>query len=190
MFSCCWSSLAVTCCDHQNLFLNFLNNPSATTFSTCTILAVCVAITTGSRRCRHGVSVGKVGAAGSHLASGVFCAIRRSFTRPSARLVVQQPDEEVNVLHGQSQDLVFAEFFVRWVSRDEFAKFRKSSVYVLLPPAFSTISENTASQLLWRTFIEIQFKVCRRPSLHTSATEDPKASRRSKKRTVDERVRL
>lgn len=165
------------------------------------LLAVRVTATTGARRRRQhrhgvrGVSVftGRRAAVSQSFTSILLPALltlRRAFTHLVTRLVIQQLDEEVDVLHGEAQDLVLAELLVRRVGRDEFAKLRERTIYVLLPPAFAAVSEDTPSQLLRRTIIEIQFEVCGGPSLHTSVPEDPKAPRWSKERAADEGVCL
>lgn len=66
---------------------------------------------------------------------------------PPSILVLQEVGEEADVLHSQPQDLILAQLLVRGVSGDEFAELRKSPVYVLLPPTFTTVSEDAAYNL-------------------------------------------
>lgn len=73
-------------------------------------------------------------------------------------LVLQEVGEEADVLHGKSQDLVFAQLLVRRVSGDEFAKLRERTVYILLPPALTAVCENATHNLrlasCWRGWKE------------------------------------
>lgn len=126
------------------------------------LLAVRVAVAAGARRRHHGVHGVSVfarrGASVSQILAFVLPPIRtlrhtvrRAFARLIARLVVQQLDEEVDVLHGESQYLVLAELLVRRVGRDEFTELGESAVHVLLPPALTAVREDAPSQLLRRT---------------------------------------
>lgn len=66
---------------------------------------------------------------------------------PPSVLVLQQVGQEADVLHSEPQDLILAQLLVRGVSGDEFAKLRKRPVYVLLPPTFTTVGEDTTYNL-------------------------------------------
>lgn len=65
-------------------------------------------------------------------------------------LVVEQSDQEVDVLHSQTKDLVLAELLVGWVCGNELSQLRESAVHVLLSPALAAVGEDTASDFLWR----------------------------------------
>lgn len=67
---------------------------------------------------------------------------------PPSVLVLEEVGEEADVLHSQPEDLVLAELLVRRVRGDEFAELGERPVYILLPPAFTTISED-ATDNLW-----------------------------------------
>lgn len=66
-------------------------------------------------------------------------------------LVVEQLGQEVDVLHGQAQDLVLAEFLVGRVGGDELAQLREGAVDVLLPPPLPAVGENATDHLRVRT---------------------------------------
>ena len=57
-------------------------------------------------------------------------------------LVAQQLGQEVDVLHGQSEDLVLAELLVRRVGGDERAELGERPVHVLLSPALAAVRED------------------------------------------------
>lgn len=65
-------------------------------------------------------------------------------------LVVEQSDQEVDVLHSQTQDFILAELLVRWMCGNEFSQLGESPIYVLLPPALTAVGEDTASNFLRR----------------------------------------
>lgn len=66
---------------------------------------------------------------------------------PPSILVLQEVGEEADVLHSKPQDLVLAQLLVRRVSGDEFTELCKRSVYILLPPAFTAVREDTTYNL-------------------------------------------
>lgn len=66
---------------------------------------------------------------------------------PPSVLVLQEVGEEADVLHSKPQDLILAQLLVWGVSGDEFAKLCKCPVHVLLPPTFTTVSEDTTYNL-------------------------------------------
>lgn len=57
-------------------------------------------------------------------------------------LLLQHLHQEVNVAHGQSQDLILAQFLLRWMGRDELPELSKGSVDVVLAPALSCVGED------------------------------------------------
>lgn len=76
----------------------------------------------------------------------VCCAVNV----PPSVLVLQQVGEEADVFHSEPQDLILAQFLVRGVRGDEFTELSECPVYVLLPPAFTAVGEDTADNL-WLT---------------------------------------
>lgn len=60
----------------------------------------------------------------------------------SISLVLQQREQEGDVTHGQSQDLVLAQLLLRRMSRDELPEFRKRRVNALLTPALASVTED------------------------------------------------
>uniref|UniRef100_A0A3Q2Z3T2 Uncharacterized LOC109511090 n=1 Tax=Hippocampus comes TaxID=109280 RepID=A0A3Q2Z3T2_HIPCM len=70
---------------------------------------------------------------------------------PVLGLVVQQGDQEVDVLDGQSEDLVLAKLFVQWMRGDELPQLREGAVHVLLPPTLAGVGEDAAGNFLRRT---------------------------------------
>lgn len=66
---------------------------------------------------------------------------------PSSILVLQQVREEADVLHSEPQDFVLAQLLVRRVSGDEFTELCKRSIYILLPPTFTAVREDTTYNL-------------------------------------------
>lgn len=65
-------------------------------------------------------------------------------------LVVEQSDQEVDVLHSQTEDFILAELLVRRVCGDEFPQLGERPVHVLLSPALAAVGEDTASEFLRR----------------------------------------
>lgn len=59
-----------------------------------------------------------------------------------AALALQQLHQEVDVAHGQAQDLVLAELLLWRVRGDELAEFCKGSVDVVLAPALPRVGEH------------------------------------------------
>lgn len=68
------------------------------------------------------------------------------------RLVAEQSDQEVDVLHGQTQDFILAELLVGRVRGDEFPQLGEGAVHVLLSPALAAVGEDTAGDLLRRAW--------------------------------------
>lgn len=60
----------------------------------------------------------------------------------SVSLVLQQCEQERDVTHGQSQDLVLAQLLLGRMSRDELPEFRKRRVNALLTPALAGVTEH------------------------------------------------
>lgn len=63
-------------------------------------------------------------------------------SRRLSSLAVQQSHQEVDVAHGQPQDLVLAELFLRRVCGDEFPQLCESCVDVMLAPALACVGEH------------------------------------------------
>lgn len=59
-----------------------------------------------------------------------------------AALALQQLDQEVDVAHGQAQDLVLAQLLLRRMGGDELAELGKGSVDVVLAPALPRVGEH------------------------------------------------
>lgn len=59
-----------------------------------------------------------------------------------ATLALQQLHQEVDVAHGQPQDLVLAQLLLWWVGGDELAELSEGSVDVVLPPALPCVGEH------------------------------------------------
>lgn len=59
-----------------------------------------------------------------------------------AALALQQLDQEVDVAHGQAQDLVLAQLLLRRVGGDELAELCKGGVDVVLAPALPRVGEH------------------------------------------------
>lgn len=57
-------------------------------------------------------------------------------------LALQQLHQEVDVAHGQPEDLVLAQLLLRRMSGDEFTQLRKSRVDVVLAPALPCVGEH------------------------------------------------
>lgn len=57
-------------------------------------------------------------------------------------LVVEELGQEVDVLHGQAEDLVLAELLVWRMGWDELPQIGEGTVHVLLPPALTGVREN------------------------------------------------
>lgn len=60
----------------------------------------------------------------------------------SVSLVLQQREQEGDVAHGQSQDLILAQLLLRRMSRDELPELRKRRVNALLTPALAGVTEH------------------------------------------------
>lgn len=69
-------------------------------------------------------------------------------------LVAQQLGQEVDVLHGQSEDLVLAELLVRRVGGDELAELGECPVHVLLSPALAAVGEDPTHDFGLRALME------------------------------------
>lgn len=91
-------------------------------------------------------------------------------------LVIEQCDQEVDVLHGQAEDFVLAEFLVGWVRGNEFPQLRESPVDVLLSPAFTAVGEDAAGEFLGRAFIHLHLKVRGGSPLDAVVADDTIAS--------------
>ena len=59
-----------------------------------------------------------------------------------AALALQQLHQEVDVAHGQAQDLVLAQLLVGGVGGDELAELGEGGVDVVLAPAFPGVGEH------------------------------------------------
>lgn len=59
-----------------------------------------------------------------------------------AALALQQLHQEVDVAHGQTQDLVLAQLLLRGVSGDELAELGEGGVDVVLAPALPGVGEH------------------------------------------------
>lgn len=59
-----------------------------------------------------------------------------------AALALQQLHQEVDVAHGQAQDLVLAQLLLRWVGGDELAELGEGRVDVVLAPALPRVGEH------------------------------------------------
>lgn len=86
-----------------------------------------------------------------------------------AALALQQLNQEVDVAHGQAQDLVLAQLLLRRVGRDELAELGEGGVDVVLAPAFPGVGEHlpghgaswqaggrrtgTLVSMIWRTIL-------------------------------------
>lgn len=107
-----------------------------------------------ARRPVQGAATARVGR--QHVLQEVFLDYPRVFVHfaplvPFFLLVVEQLGQEVDVLHGQAQDLILAEFFVGRVCGDELAQLREGAVDVLLPPPLPAVGEDATNHLRVRT---------------------------------------
>lgn len=59
-----------------------------------------------------------------------------------AALALQQLHQEVDVAHGQAQDLVLAQLLLRRMGGDELAQLREGGVDVVLAPALPRVGEH------------------------------------------------
>lgn len=59
-----------------------------------------------------------------------------------ATLALQQLHQEVDVAHGQPQDLVLAQLLLWWVGGDELAELGERPIDILLPPALPAVGED------------------------------------------------
>lgn len=57
-------------------------------------------------------------------------------------LVIEQLGQEVDVLHGQAEDLILAELFVWGVRGDQLAELSEGPIHILLPPSLSAVGED------------------------------------------------
>lgn len=57
-------------------------------------------------------------------------------------LVIEQLGQEVDVLHGQAEDLILAELLVWGMRGDQLAELSEGPVYVLLPPSLPAVGED------------------------------------------------
>lgn len=58
-------------------------------------------------------------------------------------LVIEQLGQEVDILHGQAEDLILAELLVRGMCGDQLAELGKGPVHILLPPSLPAVGEDT-----------------------------------------------
>lgn len=101
------------------------------------------AVAAGPGRWRVGVAgPGAVGAQVLHVPreQREECGLRVS--RRLSALALQQSHQEVDVAHGQPQDLVLAELFLRRVRGNEFPQLREGCVDIMLAPALACVGEN------------------------------------------------
>lgn len=68
------------------------------------------------------------------------CGLRVS--RRLSALALQQSHQEVDVAHGQPQDLVLAELFLRRVRGNEFPQLCEGCVDIMLAPALTCVGEH------------------------------------------------
>lgn len=66
----------------------------------------------------------------------------RGVARLLTALALQQLHQEVDVAHGQAQDLVLAQLLLRRVGGDELAELCEGGVHVVLAPAFPGVGEH------------------------------------------------
>lgn len=66
----------------------------------------------------------------------------RGVARLLAALALQQLHQEVDVAHGQTQDLVLAQLLLRRMGGDELAELSKGGVHVVLAPALPGVGEH------------------------------------------------
>lgn len=59
-----------------------------------------------------------------------------------AALALQQLHKEVDVAHGQTQDLILAELLLWRMGGDELAELCKGGVHIMLAPALPCVGEN------------------------------------------------
>lgn len=59
-----------------------------------------------------------------------------------AALALQQLHQEVDVAHGQTQDLVLAQLLLRRMGGDELAELCEGGVHVVLAPALPGVGEH------------------------------------------------
>ncbi len=63
-------------------------------------------------------------------------------SRRLSSLALQQSHQEVDVAHGQPQDLVLAELFLGRVRGDEFPQLCEGCVDIMLAPALTCVGEH------------------------------------------------
>lgn len=63
-------------------------------------------------------------------------------SRRLSALALQQGHQEVDVAHGQPQDLVLAELFLRRVRGNEFPQLCEGCVDIMLAPALTCVGEH------------------------------------------------
>lgn len=63
-------------------------------------------------------------------------------SRRLSALALQQSHQEVDVAHGQPQDLVLAELFLRRVRGNEFPQLCEGCVDIMLAPALPCVGEH------------------------------------------------
>lgn len=66
----------------------------------------------------------------------------RGVTGRLAVLTLQQLHQEVDVAHGQTQDLVLAQLLLWWMGGDELAELGEGGVDVVLAPALPCVGEH------------------------------------------------
>ena len=59
-------------------------------------------------------------------------------------LVVQQLGQEIDVLHGQAEDLILAELLVWGMCGDQLAELSERPVHILLPPSLPAVGEDAS----------------------------------------------
>lgn len=57
-------------------------------------------------------------------------------------LVIEQLGQEVDVLHGQAEDLILAELLVWGMCGDQLAELSEGPVHILLPPSLPAVGED------------------------------------------------
>lgn len=57
-------------------------------------------------------------------------------------LVIEQLGQEVDVLHGQAEDLILAELLVWGMRGDQLAELSEGPIHILLPPSLPAVGEN------------------------------------------------
>lgn len=69
-------------------------------------------------------------------------------------LVIEQLGQEVDVLHGQAENLILTELLVWGVRGDQLAELSKGPIHILLPPSLPAVGEDAPYDFgmgTWRT---------------------------------------